>query len=72
MPWTFPELPGWTFDSAERSAGAYRVFGRDQLGRAVETTGSEAEMDELIEHCRVTAMNMMAAARASGNDSRER
>jgi len=28
MPREFPELPGWSFDAEEVSAGVYRAFGR--------------------------------------------
>jgi hypothetical protein len=66
MPRTFPELPGWTFDADEVSAGVYRAFGRDRLGRNVESTGTDPEA--LIEKCRRAALEMMAGAGKS-NDS---
>jgi len=33
MPHNFPELPDWSFNADEVSAGVYRAFGRDHLGR---------------------------------------
>jgi hypothetical protein len=61
MPHTFPELPDWSFDADEVSAGVYRAFGRDHLGRNVEVTGTDP--DALIEKCRRAAIEMMAGAR---------
>lgn len=63
MPRTFPELPGWSFDADEVSAGVYRASGRDRAGRNVQATG--ADPDALIEKCRLAALEMMAGARKS-------
>jgi hypothetical protein len=63
MPRTFPELPGWSFDADEVSAGVYRAFGRDSFGRNVETTGIDP--DALIEKCRQAALEMVAGGRKS-------
>ena len=60
MPCTFPELSGWTFDADEVSAGVYRAFGRDRLGRNVQATSTDP--GALIEECRRAALEMMAAA----------
>jgi len=65
MPRTFPELPGWSFDADEVSAGVYRAFGRDRLGRNVEATGIDP--DALIEKCRRAALEMMAGTGKSGD-----
>jgi len=64
----FPELPGWTFDAEEVSAGVYRAFGRDLLGRNVEATGLDP--DALIEECRRAALKIMADAQKSSGQSR--
>jgi len=58
MPRTFPELPNWSFDADEVSAGVYRAFGRDRAGRNVEATGLDP--DALIEKCRQAALQIMA------------
>lgn len=58
MPREFPELPGWSFDADEVSAGVYRAFGRDRAGRNVEATGLDP--DALIEKCKQAALKMMA------------
>ena len=63
MAQTFPELPDWTFDADEVSAGVYKAYGRDLAGRSVELTGFDP--DELIERCRQAALEMMAASRKS-------
>jgi hypothetical protein len=55
---TFPELPEWSFDADEVSAGVYRAVGRDRLGRNVEATGIDP--DVLIEDCRRAARELMA------------
>lgn len=54
----FPELPGWSFDADEVSAGVYRAFGHDRAGRNVEANGLDPE--ELIEKCRQAALHVMA------------
>jgi hypothetical protein len=59
----FSELPGWTFDADEVSAGVYQAFGRDRNGRSVEATGLDPEA--LIEKCRQAALQMMADAKKS-------
>jgi len=66
MPRTFPELPDWSFDVDEVSAGVYRAFGHDRLGQNVEATGIDP--DTLIEKCRSAAIEMMAGTGKS-NDS---
>lgn len=58
MPRIFPELPDWSFDADEISAGVYRAFGYDLGGRNVEATGIDP--DALIEKCRRAALDMMA------------
>ncbi|PWU18912.1 MAG: hypothetical protein C5B50_07800 [Verrucomicrobia bacterium] len=67
MPHTFPELPGWSFDAKEVSAGVYRVFGRDLPGRNVEATGLDP--DALIEKCRRAALEIMAGVTKSSDST---
>lgn len=62
MPLEFPELPGWSFDADEVSAGVYRAFGRDRADRNVEAIG--VDPDALIEKCKQAALEMMAACAA--------
>ena len=57
MAHSFPELPGWSFDAEEVSAGIYRAFGRDQSSRNVDASGSVPET--LIEKGRQTALQIM-------------
>jgi C-terminal processing protease CtpA/Prc len=63
MPREFPELPGWSFDADEVSAGVYRAFGRDRAGRNVEATGIDP--DVLIEKCKQAALQMMSDTKTS-------
>jgi hypothetical protein len=65
MPLTFPELPDWSFDADEESAGKYRAFGRDRGGRNVEATGLDP--DALIEKCRRAAFQIMAEVENSND-----
>jgi hypothetical protein len=64
---TFPDLPDWSFDADELSAGVYRVFGHDSAGRNVEATGLEPEA--LIQKCRQAAIQMMPEAKKSSRPS---
>lgn len=49
----YDELPGWTFEVSEASAGVYRVIGIDRLGRRAETTGSD--LDASLAWCKSKA-----------------
>jgi hypothetical protein len=62
----FRELPGWSFDADEISAGVFKAFGRDRAGRTVEVTGLDPEM--LIEQCKHAALQMMSRERSRGED----
>ena len=53
----FTELPGWSFDADELSAGVFMAFGSDRFGRKIEKTGTDP--DPLIEACRQDALRMM-------------
>ncbi len=55
---SFPELPGWTFDVDEVSAGVFRVRGGDQAGRTVETRG--VDPDAVLEECKNSALRIQA------------
>lgn len=46
----FGEVPGWSFDADEVSAGIFKAFGRDRAGRTVEVTGVDPEVS--IERCK--------------------
>lgn len=58
---TFPELPGWTFDVDEVSAGVYRAVGVDEAGRSVQATGIDP--DQLLDECRRAAASMRGASK---------
>ena len=57
----FEDLPGWTFGLDEISAGVYKAVGRHRMGPCVEITGADPE--ELIERCRVSALETSEAIR---------
>lgn len=57
-----PELPDWTFDADEESAGVYRVRGVHALsGLSVEALGTD--LDALIQRCKVDAAELLAKVR---------
>jgi hypothetical protein len=64
---TFPELPDWSFEADEVSAGVYRAFGRDRAGRNVQATGIDP--DALIEKCKQAALQMIADTKKSSGQS---
>ena len=53
---TFLDLPGWSFDIDEVSAGVYQVIATDEEGRRITKIGIEPEM--LIAECRSEAVNI--------------
>ena len=53
---TFSELPEWSFELDEISAGVYKVIGTDKSGHVVSATG--IDLDELIEQCKRDAQSM--------------
>ena len=55
---TFPELPRWTFEIDEVSAGVFHVRGVDQAGRSVEASGTDP--DTLLDECRESAAQIQA------------
>ena len=64
---SFPELPDWSFDADEVSAGVYRAFGHDRAGRNVEAFGLDP--DALIEKCRQAALQIMAKCQKPSDSS---
>lgn len=52
----FDELPNWCFDVDEVSAGVYKAYGSDKLGRSVEFTG--ADLDLLLKKCKNAAVEI--------------
>jgi hypothetical protein len=52
----FVELPGWTFQIDEVSAGVYEAIGTDGFGHRVVAEGLDP--DELLRECRESAMRI--------------
>jgi hypothetical protein len=50
------ELPNWTFQVEEMSAGIYRLRAKHRLGPSIESTGIDPE--ELMERARKDAAEM--------------
>lgn len=53
---TFLDLPGWSFDIDEVSAGVYQVVAANEEGGRVTKTGIDPEI--LIAECRSEASNI--------------
>jgi hypothetical protein len=53
---TYPDLPQWTFDIDEVSAGVYEVIGKDTTGHVVSSKG--IDVDLLIQECRNDALSI--------------
>jgi hypothetical protein len=53
----YDDLPGCFFSVLETSAGVFRANGKDCLGHAVETTGTDP--DEQLEGCKATARQLI-------------
>jgi hypothetical protein len=52
----FADLPGWTFEIQEVSAGVFRVRAVADTGRSIEMTGTDP--DEVLKRCREAASVM--------------
>lgn len=52
----YDDLPDWTFDIDERSAGVYCVIAINSSGNAITKFGTNPEI--LIEECRHEAINL--------------
>jgi hypothetical protein len=55
MKTAFPDLPDWTFETKEVSAGVYEITGINTAGHRVSAKGTELELDRLIEQCKKEA-----------------
>jgi hypothetical protein len=53
---TYPDLPEWTFEADEVSAGVYEVVGRDRHGNVVSSKGTN--LDDLYRDCREKAQKL--------------
>lgn len=53
----YSELPGWTFEIDEKSAGVYEVVGRDLRGHIIAKIGTEPE--RLIDECKSEVTDLM-------------
>lgn len=51
-------MPRWTFYVDEVSAGVFRVKGVDEVGRSVESKGTDP--DSLLEDCKSSAARIQA------------
>ena len=58
------DLPGWSFEMDEVSAGVYRVRGVDRAGRSVEASGTDP--DVLLEACKQAARRIVGSGRSPG------
>jgi hypothetical protein len=58
MSCTFAELPGWSFEATETSAGVYKIIGTDVRGHRVESTGTDTTA--LLDECREMAARVVA------------
>ena len=53
---TFSELPAWSFDMDEVSAGVYEVVGSDNHGHRVSAKGTD--LDAVLADCRTQALKI--------------
>lgn len=49
----FPELPGWSFEIDEQSAGVYHITATEKSGRTFEMNGTDRDL--LLSECREEA-----------------
>jgi hypothetical protein len=57
----FADLPGWSFEVSERSAGVYESVGTDTHGHRVQSTGTDP--DALLDECRKMAAKVIVERR---------
>lgn len=57
MSLTFKELPGWSFEIEEVSAGVYEIVGSDGYGHRVQSKGTDP--DALLHQAREDAIRLM-------------
>ena len=53
---TYPDLPGWSFEIDEESAGVYQVVAKDARGRTIVRVATDPEF--LIDECRREAADL--------------
>lgn len=62
---TYVELPGWSLEIDEKSAGVYQVVAKDTKGHAVSKIGIDPEL--LIDECKREAIALQkSGTRATG------
>jgi len=57
---SYPDLPDWTFEITEVSAGVYEVVASDRAGHKISDKGIDVE--GLISACRVRALEISSLA----------
>lgn len=63
---SFSDLPEWSFDIDEISAGVYQIIAIDRKGHRISKTGIDP--DGLIDECRHEARSMIPSS-SSGETS---
>ena len=58
----YPDLPGWTFDMEEVSAGVYEVIAQNSSGQYTSAKG--IELDQLVEQCKNEARRLSEKTKA--------
>jgi hypothetical protein len=56
----FPELPEWSFEIEERSAGVYHIVATQKGGRSFDMNGTD--YDVLLAECREEAAGLSGRA----------
>jgi hypothetical protein len=60
---TFPDLPGWSFETEEVSNGVYEVIGSDEQAHRVQAKGTDVE--RLLRECYASAHEIYRPTTAS-------
>ncbi|HEV3189822.1 MAG TPA: hypothetical protein VGY54_04955 [Polyangiaceae bacterium] len=61
----FDQLPGWSFEIDEVSAGVYEVTATDAQGHRVQAKGTD--YDALLNECRVSAARISVQPGTTGS-----
>ena len=61
----FPELPGWSFEIEEQSAGVYHITATEKGGRTFDMTGTDRDL--LLSECREEAAALAERAQFEGS-----
>lgn len=61
---SFPDLPEWSFDIDEISAGVYQIIATDRGGHRISKTGIDP--DGLIDECKREARSMNSGKSSGG------